>query len=122
MPDTTDTASARQPAPDKQADRPAKQAVTAPEGKMRAFHGCTYDDYRDHAMRDYPLPSRMILGFVVGVVWLFTKIVWPWRIEDADKLLAGRREGEPGRMVVMNHVSMFEPVAMYVFMYTHGLR
>ena len=70
MPDTTDVASAQQPAPDKQTDRPAKQAVPAPEGKMRAFHGCTYDDYRDHAMRDYPLPSRMILGFVVGVVWL----------------------------------------------------
>ena len=25
-------------------------------------------------------------------------------------------------MIVMNHVSMFEPVAMYVFMYTHSLR
>ena len=94
----------------------------AGSGKMRAWHGCTYDDYRDHAMRDYPLPSRMALGFVVGVVWLFTKIIWPWRIEDSDKLLGDRREGEPGRMVVMNHVSMFEPVAMYVYMYTHGLR
>ncbi len=124
MPDATaeKQKEASKPAVPSASKADGKAEGDAGSGKMRAWHGCTYDDYRDHAMRDYPLPSRMALGFVVGVVWLFTKIIWPWRIEDSDKLLGDRREGEPGRMVVMNHVSMFEPVAMYVYMYTHGLR
>ena len=124
MPDATaeKQKDASKPAVPSASKADGKAEGDAGSGKMRAWHGCTYDDYRDHAMRDYPLPSRMALGFVVGVVWLFTKIIWPWRIEDSDKLLGDRREGEPGRMVVMNHVSMFEPVAMYVYMYTHGLR
>lgn len=100
----------------------AKAASKTTDGKMRAWHGNSFDDYRDHAMRDYPLPSRMILAFVVGVVWLFTKIIWPWKVEDGDKLWKDHHEGDTGRMVVMNHVSMFEPVAMYIAMYTHGLR
>jgi len=124
MPDATaeKQKDASKPAVPSASKADGKAEGDAGSGKMRAWHGCTYDDYRDHAMRDYPLPSRMALGFVGGVVWLFTKIIWPWRIEDSDKLLGDRREGEPGRMVVMNHVSMFEPVAMYVYMYTHGLR
>ena len=78
----------------------------------------TRDDYFDHAMDEFPLVDKVICGVVITVVMALSKLLWPWKIEDGEKLWDDRR----GRMIVMNHVSMFEPVAMYVYMYTHGLR
>ena len=68
MPDATaeKQKDASKPAVPSASKADGKAEGDAGSGKMRAWHGCTYDDYRDHAMRDYPLPSRMALGFVVG--------------------------------------------------------
>lgn len=86
--------------------------------RMRAWAGNTLDDYRDHAMRDYPRPAKLFIGFVVGLLALVTKILWPWHFEDSEKLWAK----EPARVIVMNHVSMLEPVCVYVSLYMHGIR
>ena len=85
----------------------------APEGRMRAFAGNSYDDYYDHALSEHPLPGRLLIGFVVRVLWVVTKLLWPWRIENAERLLEDAR----GRVVIMNHESMLDPVVAVVTMW-----
>lgn len=78
--------------------------------RMRAFAGNTLDDYYDHDIRDHPLPGRLLIGAVVRVLWLVTKLLWPWRLEQAQVLLAEPR----GRVIIMNHESMLDPVLAVV--------
>ena len=91
----------------------------AKESRLRAFGGNTPSDYQEHGMREFPLPARLFMGFVLGLVGGFTKIFWPWTIEEADKLV---RKGDTGYMVVMNHVSMLEPICLLVHLYVRGIR
>ena len=86
-------------------------------GRMRAFAGNTVDDYRDHVMKEFPLPSRMFMGFVAGLLWGATKLLWPWKIEDAEKLFEQRE----GCMIIGNHVSMLEPVVLIVHAWFKGV-
>ena len=89
---------------------------------MRAFAGNSFDDYYDHAMRDYPWTAKALLGFLVGVVGAATKVLWPWRIEGAERLWDASAEGGKGRVIVMNHVSMLDPVVVFVSEWVHGRR
>ena len=82
-------------------------------GRLRAFAGNTYDDYYDHALAEHPLPGRLFIGAVVRILWVVTKLLWPWRIEHAERLLEDAR----GRVVIMNHQSMLDPVAVVVTMW-----
>lgn len=82
-------------------------------GRMRAFAGNTFDDYYDHDLRDHPLPGRLLIGAVVRILWLVTKLLWPWRIERAERLLDDAR----GRVIIMNHESMLDPVVVVVTMW-----
>lgn len=84
---------------------------------MRAFAGNSFEDYYDHAMRDFPLPARLVCAALVRVVWAFTKLVWPWRIEGAERLCADGR----GRVIVMNHESMLDPVALVCELWMRGV-
>ncbi|MBP3883677.1 MAG: 1-acyl-sn-glycerol-3-phosphate acyltransferase, partial [Olsenella sp.] len=95
-----------------------KSRAGAPRGKLHAFRGNTFDDYYDHDMRDFPLPARIFLGFVICIAGLFTKILWPWRFEQGELLWNEKR----GRVIVMNHVSMLEPVAIVCSLWFHGQR
>ena len=81
--------------------------------RMRAFAGNSYDDYYDHDLRDHPLPGRLFIGAIVRILWVVTKLLWPWRIERAELLLDDAR----GRVVIMNHESMLDPVAVVVTMW-----
>ena len=81
--------------------------------RMRAFAGNTFDDYYDHDLRDHPLPGRLLIGAVVRILWLVTKLLWPWRIERAERLLDDAR----GRVIIMNHESMLDPVVVVVTMW-----
>lgn len=85
-------------------------------GKMRAFAGNSYDDYHDHAMDEYPLPARLFMGLVIGVVGGVTKVLWPWEWENVDELF-----DEGGRMIIMNHVSMLDPICVVVSGYVRGI-
>lgn len=77
----------------------------------------TRDDYFDTAMDDYPLGAKLLLGVVCAVVGALSKILWPWRIEDGEKLW--RDHG--GRMIIMNHVSFLETLIPTVSMWFRGV-
>ena len=85
---------------------------------MRAFAGNSFDDYYDHRMADFPLPARALLALAVCLVGALTKLVWPWRMVDGRKLWDERR----GRVIVMNHVSMLDPIPVVVSLWAHGQR
>ena len=93
------------------------QGAPASQGRMRAFAGNTLDDYYDHALSEHPLPGRLFIGAVVNILWVVTRILWPWRIEHAERLLADPR----GRVVIMNHQSMLDPVIVVVTMWRAGV-
>ncbi len=95
-----------------------KPAAEPGEGRMRAFAGNSFDDYYDHRMADFPLPARAFLAFAVCLVGAFTKLVWPWRMADGRKLWDERR----GRVIVMNHGSMLDPIPVVVSLWAHGQR
>lgn len=84
---------------------------------MRAFAGNTFDDYYDAPMSEFPLPAKALLAFAAVVCGFFTKLLWPWKFEDGEKLWNDKR----GRVIVMNHVSMLEPVATLVSLWAHGI-
>lgn len=88
-----------------------------PEGRMRAFAGNSYDDYYDHAMADFPWTARVLMAIVVGACYAFTKLVWPWKIEEAERLTKDAR----GRVIIQNHESMVEPVIMVVTLWRAGI-
>lgn len=122
-PDATAKPASDVPAPARLAPAPKPAPKPAPaEGRMRAFAGNSFDDYYDHAMRDYPWTAKALLGFLVGVVGAATKVLWPWRFEGAERLWDASAEGGKGRVIVMNHVSMLDPVVVYVSEWVHGRR
>lgn len=89
-----------------------------PAGKMRPFAGNTYDDYYDAAMDDFPCTARWLMNVVVAVCYVFTKLVWPWKVEQAELLCGDKR----GRVIIQNHESMIEPVIMVVTLWRAGIR
>ena len=89
------------------------EAQAGGQGRMRAFAGNTFDDYYDHALSEHPLPGRLFIGAVVRILWVLTKLLWPWKIEHAERLLDDAR----GRVVIMNHQSMLDPVAVVTTMW-----
>jgi 1-acyl-sn-glycerol-3-phosphate acyltransferase len=115
--DTSKEAASTSPRPKVQGPKPSQVALEQ-KPRMRAFGGNSFDEYHDRAMRDYPLPARMLMGVAVGVIGAITKIIWPWSVQDGKKLWV---KGS-GRMIVMNHASMFDPVAAYITLAAHGIR
>ena len=91
----------------------SSKSTPKPAGKMRAFAGNSYDDYYDHALSEHPLPGRIFIWVVVNFLWALTKLVWPWRIENAERLVNDAR----GRVIIMNHESMLDPVIVVVTMW-----
>lgn len=74
------------------------------------------EDYFDNAMDDYPWHAKLLLGVVICVVALLSKILYPWRIEDGEKLWNDHR----GRVIIMNHVSFLETVLPSVTLWFRG--
>lgn len=91
---------------------------TAAEGRMRAFAGNSVESYHEHAMDDFPLPARILIAVVIRVLWIFTKLVWPWKFEDVELLTGDKR----GRVIIMNHSSMLDPVVLVVTLWLAGIR
>ena len=79
--------------------------------KAQVKMGTTPDDYFDGNPREYPLLSRIFFTVVVSLVWAFSKIYWRWTIEGPNPF-KDRPEQAKGRVIVSNHASMFDPVAL----------
>ena len=77
-------------------------------------------DYIKNAMSDYPAFAKFAYHFVLGVVYLFARLVYPTRFEHEGELVADMRA--QGCMVVGNHVSMVEPVVFITRMWRHGIK
>lgn len=77
----------------------------------------TREDHFDNAMDDFPLFDKFVLGVVITFVALASKIIYPWRFEDGEKLWNDRR----GRILIMNHVSFLETLLPTVSMWYRGM-
>lgn len=117
-------APAKKPADKPVSAKPASRPKAEPKGDaapMRPFHN-TWNDYYDHGMAEFPLPSRMAYSAACAIVYGFTRLYWPWRFEDLEPLMEDLKARPEGTVVVMNHVSMVEPVICVVMFWRHGLR
>ncbi len=56
----------------------------------------------------------------MGILWVFSKLMWRWKVEDAD-LLFERQEGR-GSVVICNHTSMAELLAVETALFFGGRR
>ena len=88
----------------------------AAEGRIPLVGG-SFEAYYDHAMSDFPWTSRAVITAIICIVWAFTKLVWPWRVERDDVL----RRVAPGSVIVMNHQSMLDPVVVIVHFWLHKI-
>ena len=89
-----------------------------PQGKLKAFHGNTYDDYYDSAMEDYPLPAKLLMDACVRILWVVTRLLYPWRFDGVEHLTDDPR----GKVIVMNHESMLDPVALITTLWLRGVK
>ena len=88
------------------------------DADIEKFDRKSFDSFYDHAVREFPLPARALLGAAIGVCGALSKTFWHWTLQDGKKLW----KAEGGRMVVMNHVSMLDPVLLVVSDWAHGRR
>lgn len=72
----------------------------------------------DKGMRSFSLLDRAIYAFVMAVLWVFSKIMWRWTLEDAEKLHAG----EGGSVIICNHTSMAEVLPIVTHLWATGRR
>ena len=76
----------------------------------------TRDDYFDSAMDDYPWPAKVLLGVVIIGVSFLSKLIFPWRFEEGEKLW----NSHDGRVIIMNHVSFIETLLPTCTMWFRG--
>lgn len=70
-------------------------------------------------MSDFPLLIRALVWVVMAILFAFSKLMWRWSVEDADKLL---KRGKTGVVIICNHTSMAEVVSIVTFLYFSGHR
>ncbi len=76
------------------------------------------DFFYDTDMREYPLRHRALYLATMLVCGCISKLFWPWKLEDGEELW----NADGGRMVIMNHVSMLDPVIIVISDWAHGRR
>ena len=113
-----------EPATPAQASKPAskpdssKEQKDAEPGRMRLFAHHEPDEFYEAAVRDFPLSTRALLGATIWVCGALSKTLWPWKLEGGEYLW----DAKGGQVVVMNHVSMLDPVIIVVSDWFHGRR
>ena len=75
--------------------------------------------YYDTAMREYPVPLKVFYWVVIMILFVFSKLMWRWKMEDAEKLMP---RGEHGSVIICNHTSMAEVIAIVTHVYVSGRR
>lgn len=76
------------------------------------------DKFYEGDMHKFSLGSKFLLGASICVCGAVSKLLWPWVVEGGEKLW----NAEGGQMVIMNHVSMLDPVVIAVSDWAHGRR
>lgn len=79
-----------------------------------------FEDYYEHDMRSYPTLSRAFYHVILVIVGFFTKILWPWHVENGSYLYEHTKDH--GSVIAMNHVSMLDPVIIVITMWFHHRR
>ena len=69
----------------------------------------TPGDFHSRSMREFPLADRILLKVVLAILWVFSKLMWRWKIEGAETL---RSQGGTGSVIICNHTSMAEVVVI----------
>ena len=77
------------------------------------------EDYYDNGMLDYPVALRIFYYVVIAVLYAFTKLMWRWKVENAEALIA---PGKTGTVIICNHTSMAEVVALVPHIVRTGRR
>ena len=80
----------------------------------------TPEDYYDAPYKEFPGLIRGVVAVVMGILWAFSKLMWRWKVEDEDLLFENAGEGKTGRVVICNHSSMAEVLAIETELYFHG--
>lgn len=82
------------------------------------FFGSKTEDFYDSGMRDYPVAVRIGYAIILGILYAFTKIMWRCRLENIDEVVG--RKTPPGVIIISNHTSMAEVVAIVVLLWRRG--
>ena len=86
---------------------------------MRLFKQ-TPEDYYNAPYDEFPALIRGTVVVVMAILWAFSKLMWRWKVEDAD-LLFERQNGR-GSVVICNHTSMAELLAVETALFFGGRR
>ena len=86
---------------------------------MRLFKQ-TPEDYYNAPYAEFPALIRGTVVVVMAILWAFSRLMWRWKVEDAD-LLFERQEGR-GSVVICNHTSMAELLAVETALFFGGRR
>ena len=73
----------------------------------------------DCPMSAFPLHERVIYSIVMAVLWVFSKLMWRWTLEDAEKLHAGTGAAS---VIICNHTSMAEVLPIVTSEWVAGRR
>ena len=114
-----------EPKPELQA-KPKKAAVAkksdndkkTKEGPLHVFGHNTLEDYYEHPIREFPITSRALLAASIIVCGAVSKVFWHWKLENGEELW----NAKGGQMVIMNHISMLDPIIIVVSGWAHGRR
>lgn len=78
------------------------------------------EDFYDAPMDEFPLLYRAFYAIVMAVLWVFSKIMWRWKMERPECLV--NREPAKGSVIICNHTSMAEVVCMVPHIWASGRR
>ena len=88
------------------------------KGPLHVFGHNTLEDYYEHPIREFPITSRALLAASIIVCGAVSKVLWHWTLENGEELW----DAEGGQMVIMNHISMLDPIIIVVSGWAHGRR
>ena len=88
------------------------------KGPLHVFGHNTLEDYYEHPIREFPITSRALLAASIIVCGAVSKVFWHWTLENGEELW----NAKGGQMVIMNHISMLDPIIIVVSGWAHGRR
>lgn len=88
--------------------------------KMRAFRN-SFDDYFDHPHTEFPIFARVFYQVVACFLYCLFKFYFPTKFVGMKPVFKELKGREKGTVLVMNHVSMVEPIIVTLLFWRHGM-